>query len=220
MRTSPPTASRTATTPSTAASCAYGAAVLFAAHLATYFIPAIRDVTVTSSVVGAVLLAVLAVTQHLVVFPIVGALPAPRFARLAGYTWLVVDMGTDLLQLGGAPKSLYLVLRLGINLVAALWLASASLRAHGGMRPLGVLVAADLACYSFVALLSPLAFVVALPSLILLPLWFVLAGRCLALTGRASDRAAHVTADTNTDTSARERADRVAFVSGSSTNAG
>jgi hypothetical protein len=220
MRTSPPTASRTAPTPSTAASFAYGAAVLFAAHLATYFVPTIRNVTVTSSVLGAVLLTVLAVAQHLVVFPMVGALPAPRLAQLAGYTWLVVDMGTDLLQLGGTPKSLYLVLRLGINLVAALWIASASLRAHGGMRTLGVLVAVDFACYSFVALLSPLAFVVALPSLVLLPLWFVLAGRCLARIGRASARAAHVTADTNADTSAQEWADRVAFVIGSSTNAG
>ncbi len=220
MRTSPPTAFRTATTPSRAASFAYGAAVLFASHLATYFVPAIRDVTVTSSVLGAVLLAVLAVAQHLVVFPVVSALPAPQWVRAAAFTWLVVDMGTDLLQLGGTPKSLYLALRLSINLVAALWIASASLQARGGMRALGVFVAADFACYSFVALLSPLPFVVALPSLVLLPLWFVLAGRCLARIGRASDRAAHVTADTNADTSARERADRVAFVIGSSTNAG
>lgn len=194
MRTSPPTASRAAPTPSTAAGFAYSAAVLFAAHLATYFVPAIRDVTVTSSVVGAVLLAVLAVAQHLVVFPVVGALSAPQWARAAACTWLVVDMGTDLLQLGGTPKSLYLVLRLGINLGAALWIASASLRARGGMRPLGVLVAADFACYSFVALLSPLAFVMALPSLVLLPLWFVLAGRRIARIARLgwpAERAAH-----------------------------
>ena len=34
-------------------SAAYGAAILFAIHLLTYFIPAIRDVTTTSSVIGA-----------------------------------------------------------------------------------------------------------------------------------------------------------------------
>src|SRR5258708_17051039 len=190
MCTTTPTASRPATTPSTTAGFAYGAAVLFAAHLATYFAPAIRDVTVTSSVVGAVLLAVLAVAQHLVVFPVVGALPAPEWARAAAFTWLIVDMGTDLLQLGGAPKSLYLVLRLGINLVAALWIASASLRAHGGMRPLGVFVAADFACYSFVALLSPLAFVVALPSLVLLPLRSAFARRRTPLLASSPHRCA------------------------------
>ncbi len=208
MCTSTPTASRTATTPSTTAGFAYGAAVLFAAHLATYFVPAIRDVTVTSSVVGAVLLAVLAVAQHLVVFPVVGALPAPQWARAAAFTWLVVDMGTDLLQLSGTPKSLYLVLRLGINLVAALWIASASLRARGGMRTLGVFVAVDFACYTFVALLSPLAFVVALPSLVLLPLWFVLAGLRIARMGGSAARAAHAhaTADTSAHASAQEPA--------------
>jgi hypothetical protein len=204
MRTSTPTASRPAKSPSRAASFAYSAAILFAAHLATYFVPAIRDVTVTSSVLGAVLLAVLAVAQHLVVFPVVSALPAPQWVRAAAFTWLVVDMGTDLLQLGGTPKSLYLVLRLAINLVAALWIASASLRARGGMRALGVFVAADFACYSFVALLSPLAFVVALPSLVLLPLWFVLAGRRIARMGGSAARAAHATADASVQEPAQE----------------
>ena len=189
------TATTTATTATTttrpaAATFAYLAALLFAAHLATYFVPSIRDATLAGSAALAGALALLAIAQHLVIFPVVTALPAPRWAQLAGYTWLVVDMCTDLLQLGGAPKSLYLVLRLGINLVAALWIASASLRARGGMRGLGVFVAADFACYSFVALLSPLAFVVALPSLILLPLWFVLVGRRLALMSRSADRAA------------------------------
>lgn len=166
--------------------CAYGAALLFAAHLTTYFVPAIRDATLGRSAALAVVLALVAIAQHLVVFPVVAALPAPRWAQLAGYTWLVVDMGTDLLQLGGAPKSLYLVLRLAINFVAALWIAAASLRARGTTRALGVFVAVDFACYSFVAALSPLAFVVALPSLILLPLWFVLVGRRLALLSRSA----------------------------------
>lgn len=187
---SPARATATSPRPS-AALFAYGAAALFAAHLTTYFVPAIRDATLAQSAALAAALALLAVAQHLVVFPVVAALPAPRWAQLAGYTWLVVDMGTDLLQLGGAPKSLYLVLRLAINLVAALWIAAASLRACGATRALGVFVAVDFACYSFVALLSPLAFVVALPSLLLLPLWFVLVGRRLALMSRSADYAAH-----------------------------
>lgn len=185
-----PTLSGAAPTRPMAATFAYVAAVFFAAHLVTYFVPAIRDVTLASSVVGAVLLATLALAQHLVVFPVVATLPAPRWAQLAGYAWLVVDMGTDLLQLGGAPVSLYLVLRLAINLVAALWIAAASLRARGATRALGVFVAADFACYSFVALLSPLAFVLALPSLVLLPLWFVLVGRRLAKMNWSADRVA------------------------------
>lgn len=188
---SPPTINRPAVS-----LFAYAAAALFAAHLATYFVPSIRDVTLATSAILAVSLAVVAVAQHLVVFPVVGALPAPWWARAAAYTWLVLDMGTDLAQLGGAPKPLYLVVRLGVNLLAALWIASASLRARGGMRWLGVFVAADFACYSFVGLLSPLAFLIALPSLVLLPLWFVLAGRCIARMGRLADTTAQATTDT------------------------
>jgi hypothetical protein len=91
-----------------ATGAAYGAGVLFALHLATYFVPSIRDATLSTAAGVAVALAVLAVAQHLIVFPVVAALPAPRWAQVAGYTWLVVDMGTDLLQLGGASKSIYL----------------------------------------------------------------------------------------------------------------
>jgi hypothetical protein len=142
----------------------------------------VRDATLSTAPTVAIGLAVLAVAQHLVVFPVVAALPAPRWAQIAGYTWLVVDMGTDLLQLGGASKSVYLVLRLAINLVAALWIATASWQARGAIRVIGVFVAIDFACYSLVALLSPLAFLVTLPSLVLLPVWFVLVGRQLSRT--------------------------------------
>src|SRR5579862_988031 len=134
--------------PSYAIPAAYGAAIFFALHLATYFVPSIRDATLSSAAVIAGLLAVLALAQHLVVFPVVAALPAPRWARLAGYTLLVVDMLTDLLQLGGAPKSVYLVIRLVINLVAALWIATASWQTTGAIRWIGVFVAVDFACYS------------------------------------------------------------------------
>lgn len=162
-----------------AQTAAYAAAVFFALHLLTYFVPSIRDATLDTSATIAILLGVLAIVQHLVVFPVVAALPAPTWARLAGYTWLVVDMVTDLLQLGGAPKSIYLVVRLIINLVAALWVATASLHGTGALRVIGLIVAIDFACYSLLGGFFPWAFVVALPSLILLPLWFILVGRYL-----------------------------------------
>jgi hypothetical protein len=134
-----------------AQTAAYAAAVFFALHLLTYFIPSIRDATLDTAATVAILLGVLAILQHLVVFPIVAALPAPTWARVAGYTWLVVDMMTDLLQVGGAPTSIYLVARLVINLVAALWVATASLSGTGAVRIIGVIVAVDFACYSLLA---------------------------------------------------------------------
>jgi len=176
--TTPLVAPRSATSPAVYA--AYTAAVLFGLHLVTYVIPSVRDATVANAPAIAVSLAVLAVAQHLVVFPVVAALPAPRWARAAAYTWLVIDMGTDLAQLAGASKSVYLVIRLAVNVLAALWFAAASWRARGAARGIGIFVALDTAAYSGVGLFFAWAFVVTLPSLILLPVWFALMGRRLA----------------------------------------
>jgi hypothetical protein len=159
---------------------AYAAALFFALHLATYFVPSIRDATISSSLVVAVALAVLAVAQHLVVFPVVYALNAPVWAKVAAYIWLVVDTATDLMQVADTPKSIYLPVRLVVNVLAALWIAAASLRMGGVARLIGLIVAVSTALYSALALFSQLAFVVTLPALVLLPLWFLLAGRRLS----------------------------------------
>jgi hypothetical protein len=161
---------------------AYAAAVLFTVHLITYFIPSIRDATPTSSTIVAELLALLGVAEHLLLFPVVAALPAPRWARAAGYGWLVIDMATDIMQLNGIDKSIYLSLRYGGHISAALWIASASWQTKGALRLVGWLLALDLAIYSFITFI-PFTFVVLIPSLVLLPVWLVLVGRLLAREG-------------------------------------
>jgi hypothetical protein len=161
------------------ARASYGAAVLFAVHLLTYFIPAIRDVTTNSSLLGAEALALLAVAEHLILFPVIAALPAPKWARAIGYGWLVLDMATDIMQLNGVVKLTYLSLRYGANVAAALWIASAAFQEKGAIRVIGVIVAIDLAIYSFIAFI-PFTFVLLIPSLVLLPLWLWLVGRFLA----------------------------------------
>lgn len=158
---------------------AYGATLLFAIHLVTYFIAPIRDVTTSSSVVGAEALALLAVAEHLILFPVVAALPAPPWARAVGYGWLVLDIATDIMQLNGAVKLTYLSLRYGANVAAALWIVSASWQGKGAMRIIGIIVALDLVLYSFIAFI-PFTFLVLVPSLVLLPLWFWLVGRTFA----------------------------------------
>lgn len=160
---------------------AYAAAILFAIHLVTYLIPALRNATTGSSVVVAELLALLAVAEHALLFPVIAALPAPRWAKYAGYGWLVIDIATDIMQLNGAPQATYLSMRYGGHISAAIWIASVSWETKGAMRIIGLLLALDLAIYSFIAF-SPLTFIILLPSLVLLPLWIVLGGRFLART--------------------------------------
>ena len=158
---------------------AYAAAILFAIHLVTYVIAPIRDATPTSSPIVAELLGLLGVAEHLLLFPVVAALPAPRWARAAGYGWLVIDTATDIMQLNGVVKLTYLSLCYGGHIAAAMWIASASWQTKGAMRIIGWFVALDLALYSFIAFV-PFTFVVLLPSLVLLPLWLWLVGRLLA----------------------------------------
>lgn len=167
--------------PAGAATAAYLAAALFFIHLITYFIPALRDITVDGSAAIAELLAAIAVAEHLLVFPVVAALRAPNWARHAGYGWLVIDIATDIMQLNGVAKPVYLGLRYGGHISAAVWIASASWHEKGLIRIVGLFVALDLAIYSFIAPLFAFSFVVLIPSLVLLPLWFVLAGRRIAL---------------------------------------
>ena len=163
-----------------AARFAYAAAMLFALHLATYFVPALRDATLAGAPALAIAVALLALAQHAVVFPVAAALPAPVWARTAAYTWLIGDMVSDLMQMSGSPATRYLVLRLAVNVLAAVWILVASWRAPVAMRVIGIFVACDLVAYSLTASLDPRAFLLALPSLVLLPIWFALAGRQLS----------------------------------------
>ncbi len=73
---------------------------------------------------------------------------------------------------------MYLPMHYGGHISAALWIASASWQTRGAMRIVGLLLALDLAIYSFIAFI-PLTFVVLIPSLVLLPLWLVLVGRLI-----------------------------------------
>lgn len=161
------------TQPARAASyAAYGAAVLFVVAFARFFLlpPEGR---------GNVVVALIGVAPHLLLFPVVAWLPAPRWARAAGYGWLVIDMTTDIMALNGVPAAIFLAMRYGGHVAAGLWIASASWRAGGAVRVVGVLLALDLAGYSFVAPFDPTHFVPLLPSLALLPLWLVQVGRLL-----------------------------------------
>jgi len=160
---------------------AYVAAVIFFVHISLYFVPyvpALRN-AVGGSLAFAEVDAMLGVVEHLLLFPVIAALPAPSWAKSAGYGWLVIDMATDIMQLNGAPVAVYLTLRYGGHIASALWAAAASWRARGALRVVGLLYATDLAIFSFIAFVR-LSFLILLPSLFLLPLWLILIGRLLA----------------------------------------
>ncbi len=129
---------------------------------------------------GNLLVALLGAAEHLILFPIIATLPAPGWSRAAGYGWLVVDIATDIMALNGVPSAVFLPLRYGGHVSAALWLMAASWRAPGKLlRIIGVILALDLGGYSFVAPFDPTHFAGLLPVLVRLPFWLVPVGRFL-----------------------------------------
>ncbi len=162
-----------------AAYVAYVAAVLFAIRFVFFFLPpGIQSQVGDGTVPGALL----SLAEHLVMFPIIAALPAPQWAKAAGYGWLVVDMSTDIMAFNHVPNTIYLALRYGDHLSAAVWIAVASWQARGAIRVIGLLYVLNLASYSYLAAYGVSPAVLA-PSAILFPTWLVLVGRRLARPG-------------------------------------
>jgi hypothetical protein len=159
---------------------AFVAAGLFSLRFVFFFLPYLRFLpSGLSGLVqdGTLAGALLGNAEHLVLFPIISAFPAPSWAKHAGYGWLVVDMATDIMALQGVSPAIYLALRYGGHISAALWVASASWQATKATRIIGLLYTFNIAFYSYVAHGS---FFLLIPSAFLFPLWLVLVGRFLA----------------------------------------
>ena len=156
---------------------AYGAAILFAVSLARfYFIPRL-GLPPDSLLLAELNAGLLPIAAHLLLFPLVAALPAPQWAKAAGYGWLVIDMASDIMALNSVPNTTYLPMRYGGHVAAALWIATASWQASGAMRIVGLLLAFNLGGYS---LIPHASYLLLIPTGFLLPIWFALAGRHLA----------------------------------------
>ncbi|MGI8913092.1 MAG: hypothetical protein ACR2JY_04760 [Chloroflexota bacterium] len=163
--------------PAGTAYATYGAAVLFAVSLARFFFIPRLGLPAQSVLLAELNAGLLPIAAHLLLFPLVAALPAPSWARAAGYGWLVIDMASDIMALNSVPDATYLPLRYGGHVAAALWIAAAGWQAKGALRIVGLLLAINLGGYS---LIPHASYLLLLPTGPLLPIWFVLAGRRLA----------------------------------------
>src|SRR5437660_8314006 len=95
------------------ATVAYVAAVLFAVSLARFFFIPRLGLPADSPIVAQLNGGLLPVAAHLLLFPVVAALPAPPWARAAGYGWLVIDIATDIMALNGVASTIYLPMKYG-----------------------------------------------------------------------------------------------------------
>jgi hypothetical protein len=156
---------------------AYAGAILFAALFASVALQAPSPIS-----------PLLGLLCHLILFPIIAALPAPAWAQAAGYGWLIIDVALNvaawnLAALGIGSSDLHLVnatfdsLRQGIHVSASIWIAAASWRTPTRIRPIGVAVALFLTATALAGLWLPVWFVY--PGYLLLVVWLALVGRQL-----------------------------------------
>ncbi len=106
---------------------------------------------------------------HLALFLLVPSLPAPGWAKAAGYGWLVADVITGVLTLNSVPHEIADPVRLGGHIFAGLWIVTASLPGSWPVRVLGVITGVMLFGYTFVSPFLPIEVIA--PASISMLLW-------------------------------------------------
>jgi hypothetical protein len=119
--------------------------------------------------------AVFGVAMHAALVPVIAALPAPRWARRAGYAWVAIDIAANTLTLASTGDATTTAIRLVGHLGAAAWIFSASREAGRATRLVGSALAAWLFAYTLLAPVVPdAAFTPAVP---LMLAWLTLVAR-------------------------------------------
>lgn len=106
---------------------------------------------------------------HLALAPVVQALPAPEFVRIAGYVWIFCDALIDVASINSMGERDIWALRMGVHIPAALWITGSSLQMALPSRVLGVLLGGALALHAIAGPALPNAkgklFVFVLPTM-------------------------------------------------------
>jgi hypothetical protein len=156
-----------------AARAAYAGAALFVVLIVLFSMlgggPPTTPMLITMGVVGA--------ASHLVLLPVVAAMPAPEWARAAGYGWLVIDTMLNVAAVNGLDPGIAGALRLGGHASSALWMATAAQNSRGAVRIIGWPLAIVLMFHAFASPWLPMW--VIFPPFVTIPIWLVCIGRSL-----------------------------------------
>ena len=103
-----------------ASSAAYIGAVLFTVLIILFNIMPKNIVAIS----------VVAVAFHVVLFPVVAALPSANWAKAGGYGWLSLDIAANVMLINGVDEHVCTSLRYGAHISAIIWIISASLKGN------------------------------------------------------------------------------------------
>lgn len=115
-----------------------------------------------------------AIVAHLLLLPVVACLPAPEWARAAGYGWIVVDNVLAVAAIEGVPYEHIEAMRHGLHIATAVWIFGASLGMQTVPRFLGLFVSFGLLVMSFAD--SQVPFLVSRVILLTFVIWLVTSG--------------------------------------------
>lgn len=109
---------------------------------------------------------------HLAIFLLVTRLPAPEWAKAAGYGWLLLDVTVGVMSLNGVPLEIAFPIRLGGHIFAGIWIVNVSLLGSTPVKVTGLIAGIWLFAFTFV---SPFFSAKALaPASILILVWLVI----------------------------------------------
>jgi hypothetical protein len=92
---------------------------------------------------------------HLAVFLLVFKLPAPEWARAAGYSWLLLDVAAGVLGINLVQPAIAHHVRLGGHIFAGIWIVMTSLQGSLATKLVGLPTGAILFAYTFASPFLP-----------------------------------------------------------------
>lgn len=106
---------------------------------------------------------------HIALAPVVQALPAPEFVRMAGYVWIFCDALIDVASINSMGDRDIWALRMGVHIPASIWIVGSSLQMPALPLAVGVTLGGLLALHAIVGPAIPNAkmklFIFVLPSM-------------------------------------------------------
>jgi hypothetical protein len=94
---------------------------------------------------------------HLSIFFLVPRLPAPVWAKAAGYGWAIIDTTVGAMVLNGVPREIAMPTRLGGHIFAGIWILGTSLSGSTSIRLIGCIAGIWVSAFTFVARFVPQA---------------------------------------------------------------
>ena len=114
----------------------------------------------------------LGIFYHLAIFLLVFKLPAPEWARAAGYGWLLLDVAAGTLGINQVQPAIAQDVRLGGHIFAGIWIVMASLQQSLAVKLVGLPTGAILFAYTFASPFLPRVWLS--PAAILMLVWLAI----------------------------------------------